>query len=159
MSQHDEARLTGRKPEARDARSARRGTDGLFPLKRGPLPEREDFAMTLWRHRTRMLKPKSRRLKLEFLETRLCLSTYTTVDLIPLPAEGDNPAYDGSEATGLNDNGLVVGRSYIQGLSGESWEARLSYGRWIRWEVYQLRDCPESTVRSPSTPRKSTTRE
>jgi uncharacterized membrane protein len=48
---------------------------------------------------------RSRRLRLEPLETRLCLSTYTTVDLIPLSG------HDYSIALGINDNGLAVGRS------------------------------------------------
>ena len=48
---------------------------------------------------------KSRRLNFEALEARLCLSTYTTVDLMPLPGQ------DSSRAFALNDNGLVVGSS------------------------------------------------
>ena len=61
--------------------------------------------MTNRMHKTRILTRKSRRLNLELLEPRLCLSTYTTVDLTPLEGELQSWAY------GLNDNGLVVGAS------------------------------------------------
>jgi len=54
---------------------------------------------------------RSRPLRLESLEPRLCLSTYTTVDLIPLPG------HDIAKAFGLNDNGLAVGQSHLVGDS------------------------------------------
>ena len=65
------------------------------------------------KHRTRILKPKSRRLNLECLEARLCLSTYTTVDLIPLAG------HDNAKAFGLNDTGLAVGGSHLVGDSSQ----------------------------------------
>ena len=61
--------------------------------------------MTRSMRRTQSLLSRSRRLNLEALEPRICLSTYTTIDLFPLPGD------DRAEAWGLNDNGLVVGRS------------------------------------------------
>ena len=65
--------------------------------------------MTHRTHQKRMPMARSRRLNLEALEPRICLSTYTTVDLVPLPG------YDRSYAYGLNDNGLVVGESHTPG--------------------------------------------
>jgi len=53
----------------------------------------------------------SRRPHFDVLEPRLCLSTYTTVDLIPLPG------HDHAKAFGLNDNGLAVGTSHLVGDS------------------------------------------
>ena len=71
--------------------------------------------MTFLMHKTQSPMPRSRRLKLEPLEARLCLSTYATVDLIPLPG------HNSSEALGLNDHGLVVGRSRGEVIEAVVW--------------------------------------
>jgi len=63
--------------------------------------------MSYWNRKTTRGMSTSRRLKVESLETRLCLSTYTMVDLMPLPE------HDHSQAVGLNDNGLAVGSSFL----------------------------------------------
>jgi hypothetical protein len=62
-----------------------------------------------WNRKTTRGMTKSRTLNLECLEARLCLSTYTTVDLLPLSG------HDYSKALGLNDTGLAVGESRSTG--------------------------------------------
>ena len=52
-------------------------------------------------------------MNLEFLEARFCLTTYTTVDLIPLAG------HDLSVALGLNDNGMAVGYSSALGQNDQ----------------------------------------
>jgi hypothetical protein len=61
--------------------------------------------------KARTRKNQSRRLHFDFLESRLCLSSYTTIDLIPLAG------HDHAKAFGLNDTGLAVGTSHIVGDS------------------------------------------
>jgi len=71
--------------------------------------------MSYWTRKTTRGMGASRRLKVEPLENRLCLSSYTMVDLLPLPADPElgRPAHDYSAAGGMNDNGLVVGSSEL----------------------------------------------
>ena len=73
--------------------------------------------MTRRSRKTQSLLPRSRKLNLEALEPRICLTTYTSIDLVPLPGQ------DYAEAYGLNDNGLVVGDSHPEqgGSQGVVW--------------------------------------